>query len=194
MISTPDPLQIAALVTDVLETVGARYSIGGSMASAFAGEPRSSLDVDVVVALTPSQGEAVAAALSGEFYVDPDALRRAIDTRGTTNLIHVKSSIKIDLFVAGATPLDDALLQRRQAVTVGDPPRTMYVHTPEDILLQKLRWFRLGDEASDRQWRDVIGIVRVQGAALDGAYLREGAAILGVSDLLDRALSDPSLL
>lgn len=164
------------------------------MASAFAGEPRSSLDVDVVVELTPSQGEIVSAALSADFYVDPAALRRAIDSHGTTNLIHVKSAIKIDLFIAGATPLDAALLQRRQAVTVGDPPRMMYVHTPEDILLQKLRWFRLGDEASDRQWRDVIGIVRVQGSGLDRAYLREGAATLGVSDLLDRALSDPSLL
>lgn len=62
------------------------------------------------------------------------------------------------------------------------------MHPPEDILLQKLRWFRLGGETSDRQWRDVVGIVRVQGPSLDRRYLRDQAPALGVADLLDRAL------
>ena len=70
----------------------------------------------------------------------------------------------------------------------GDPPSPVFVHTPEDILLQKLRWFRMGGEVSDRQWRDVRGIVRVQGDRLDGAYLHRGATTLGVADLLTRAL------
>ena len=66
--------------------------------------------------------------------------------------------------------------------------RRLFVHPPEDILLQKLRWFRAGGERSDRQWRDVIGIVRVQGAGLDRGYLRVHAPALGVSDLLERVL------
>ena len=61
---------------------------------------------------------------------------------------------------------------------------------PEDILLQKLRWYRLGSETSDRQWRDVLGIVRVQAGRLDAAYLRRGATILGVEDLLTKAMSE----
>jgi hypothetical protein len=59
-----------------------------------------------------------------------------------------------------------------------------------DILLQKLRWYRRGGEVSDRQWRDIAAIVRVQGRRLDREYLRESAGILGVSDLLERALGD----
>lgn len=65
----------------------------------------------------------------------------------------------------------------------------IYVYTPEDILLQKLRWFRLGGGVSDRQWRDVRGIVAVQGNRLDRAYLRRSAIVIGVEDLLERALS-----
>ena len=71
-----------------------------------------------------------------------------------------------------------------------DPDRYLYFYTPEDVLLQKLRWYRMGGETSDRQWRDVLGIALVQGGRLDEAYLRRGAESLGVSDLLDRALGE----
>ncbi|MDE2905300.1 MAG: hypothetical protein OXQ28_04360, partial [Acidobacteriota bacterium] len=68
------------------------------------------------------------------------------------------------------------------------PDRFLYVYTPEDILLQKLRWYRLGGDVSDRQWRDILGIVLVQEHRLDEEYLRNGAHLLDVTDLLDRAL------
>ncbi len=183
-----DPLATARLVTGAIERVGARYSIGGSLASSFAGEPRSTLDVDIVTDLTPSHVQPLLSALQDEFYVSADALARAVENHGTVNLIHVATTTKVDLFVAGGTPLDAELLRRRRTVMAGDPPSAVFVHTPEDILLQKLRWFRMGGEVSDRQWRDVLGIVRVQGNRLDGAYLHQGATTLGVVDLLTRAL------
>jgi hypothetical protein len=80
-------------------------------------------------------------------------------------------------------------LQRRQEINLG-PGYTLHVHPPEDILLQKLRWYRKGGEVSDRQWRDILGIIRVQGSHLDRAYLTENAPVLGVADLLARALQD----
>jgi hypothetical protein len=97
--------------------------------------------------------------------------------------------LKVDLFVAGGTPLDAQQLTRRRLVTV-QPGIEIGVHPPEDILLQKLRWYRLGGEVSDRQWRDILGIVRVQGGRLDVDYLRRYAPVLDVADLLARALSD----
>lgn len=97
----------------------------------------------------------------------------------------------MDVFVAGGTPLDEQQLKRRQAVDVGGG-QTLYLHPPEDILLQKLRWFRKGGEVSDRQWRDILGIVRVQGDRLDRAYLSTSAPMIDVLDLLDRALREAS--
>lgn len=192
MTPTPDPLAVARLVTDLFERLGIRYSIGGSMASAFSGEPRSTLDVDIVAALLPSHVEPVVAALTSAFYLNPAALERAVASRSSSNIIHVATSVKIDIFVAGGTPLDEALLARRVAVRVGDPPVEFFVHAPEDILLQKLRCYRLGGETSDRQWRDAIGIVRTQGTRLDRAYLEVGARTLGVEDLLQRAEAGPA--
>src|SRR5207244_970961 len=116
--------------------------------------PRSTIDIDIVVDLDAGHVDAIVAALSDAFYVDAEAVRRAVRTRGRVNLIHHQTQIKVDVFVAGGTPLDQQQLRRRQRVDLGGG-RTIYVHPPEDILLQKLRWYRQGGEVSDRQWRDI---------------------------------------
>jgi hypothetical protein len=186
-----DPIAIAVSVVRVLESLGIANTVGGSIASSFAGEPRSTIDIDIVAAIATTHIPALVAALTPDFYVDAEALGRAVRNRTSTNMIHQASMLKVDLFIAGGTPLDAQQLARRQVMQVGDGD-TLGVHPPEDILLQKLRWFRMGGEVSDRQWRDVLGIVRVQAARLDLDYLRHNAPILNVTDLLDRALREGS--
>lgn len=186
-----DPLRIAALVGAVLESLGIAYSIGGSLAGSFAGEPRSTLDIDMVIELDDTKVSALFRALESEFYVDEQSLRRAVKEHATANAIHQPTSLKVDFFIAGGTPLDADLLRRRLPVTVSESDTgRIWVHSPEDILLQKLRWFRRGGELSDRQWRDVIAIVRAQGNRLDRAYLQAGAVRLDVADLLTRAIAN----
>lgn len=184
-----DPIALAIEVSRVLDSLGILHTVGGSIASSFAGEPRSTIDIDIVAAIREPDVESLVAALSADFYVDAAAVRRAVRERGTANLIHQPTQLKVDLFIAGGTPLDQRQLQRRQEVVLG-PGRRLHVHPPEDILLQKLHWYRKGGEISDRQWRDVMGIVRVQGARLDREYLDEAAPTLGVRDLLLRALRE----
>jgi hypothetical protein len=186
-----DPVRVALIVAKAVEACGVRYLVGGSLASAVSGEPRSTLDVDLVLELAENDVAPLVAALGDRFHVDADALRRAVRERSSANLIHYETSTKVDLFVAAGSALDKKQMDRRQRVRVSpDPDGWLYFYSPEDILLQKLRWYRLGNEVSDRQWRDVLAIILVQGERLDPSYLLEGAEALGVSDLLRRALSE----
>jgi hypothetical protein len=146
------------------------------------------LDVDLVVSISENDIQPFVDRLGEEFYADPDSLRRAIRDRSSTNIIHYGTSMKVDLFIVGGSVLDEQQMNRRQRVQVAtDPDRYLFFYTPEDILLQKLSWYRTGNEVSDRQWRDILGIVLVQ-SGLDDTYLRDGARKLGVVDLLDRAM------
>jgi hypothetical protein len=133
-----NPLAVALEVTRALDDLGIASTIGGSIASSYVGEPRSTIAIDIVAAIEERHVADIAAALSHRFYVDEDALRRAARDRATTNLIHQPTMIKVDLFVAGGTPLDAQQIARRRTVSLGDG-RTIAIHPPEDILLQKLR-------------------------------------------------------
>ncbi|HQX83000.1 MAG TPA: hypothetical protein PKW63_14640 [Vicinamibacterales bacterium] len=190
MSALPDPLDVAAQVSRALDGLGIPFTIGGSIASSVAGEPRSTIDIDFVVALEELHVAPLVAMLEPDFYIDADALTRAVRNRRSASAIHHGTQVKVDLFIAGGTPLDLSQIARRREVRIGG--RRLFVHPPEDILLQKLRWFRLGGEVSDRQWRDILGIVRVQGDRLDREYLEAQAPVLGVETLLEKALSTGS--
>ena len=187
MTSPIDPIAVAVLIAERLDALGIVHTIGGSIASAFAGEPRSTADIDLVAAIGDDHVAAVVAALSADFYLDEEALRRAVRDRGTVNLIHQDTQIKVDVFIAGGTPIDGQQLARRQKVQLTGG-RWLYVHPPEDILLQKLRWYVSG-QVSD-QWRDILAIVRVQGQRLDRGYVEANGDVLGVRELLARAFDE----
>ena len=186
---TDDLIDVTLAVSTALDRCGIPYTVGGSLASSLSGEPRASLDADVVVQIRPDQIDGLVNLLGDDFYADRDAIRRAVDAGSCSNLVHRPTGIKVDLFPATSF-LDHQQLLRRQLVKVTtDPDRYLYVHSPEDILLQKLHWYRLGGGTSERQWRDVVSILLVQQSRIDREYLSTVAEKIGVSHLLQRAYS-----
>jgi hypothetical protein len=118
----------------------------------------------------------------------------ALTHHGSFNLIHKSSLFKVDVFIPRARAFERARFARGQArVVSADPVRVAIISTPEDTVLAKLEWYRLGNEVSDRQWNDILGILKLQGSALDERYLATWARNLGVSDLLARAFDEAGL-
>lgn len=183
------PQEVALLVIEALEDVGAPYCVGGSLASITHGMVRNTMDADLVADIQPDQISPFVHALEGEFYIDPLSIMDAIQRRSSFNLIHLGTMFKVDIFVPKPRPFDRMQLERRQRqVIVAEPERTAWVATAEDTILAKLEWFRLGGEISERQWRDVLGVLKTQGDRIEVDYLRTWAAELAVSDLLEQAL------
>lgn len=183
-----DPVAVALEVADVLEHLKIEYVIGGSVASTLFGEPRTTMDVDFAVQLTLPRVPELCAALEAGFYVQSEAVVEAAATHSHCNLIHRRSMIKVDLYVRPAEGLYASEIARARRIRLRkDPDAFARVATAEDTLLQKLRWFRGSDGVSERQWRDVLGILKQSQEQLDLAYLERWSHELGLNDLLRRA-------
>lgn len=183
--------RITLLVAQTLERLGIPYAVGGSLASSLHGVMRSTLDVDIVADMKIEHIQPLVAALSKEFYADDEMMKDAIENRSSFNLIHYETAFKVDIFIRKLRAFDQMQLDRRRtSVIATDPEESVYVVSPEDIILSKLEWYRMGGEVSDRQWRDILGVLKVRAGELDLDYLRKWANELKVGDLLERALKE----
>lgn len=179
-------------VIAVFDALGIPYAIGGSIASSIHGIGRMTRDADVTAEPFPGrEAEFVARFDPSEYYIRLPAVREAIRDRSSFNVLHPPSGFKIDVFVRSDEPFERAAFARKVWERLPDeslPP--LAFHSAEDIILFKLRWYRLGGEVSDRQWGDVLGVLKVQADRLDDDYLDHWATELGVADLLNRARSE----
>jgi len=190
-VTDPNEIAVALVaIADAFDVLAVTWAIGGSLASAAHGEPRATNDVDVVATLTPQSARQFAAQLGEAFYADPDVAAEAARSLSSFNVIDNRSFIKIDVFIPAPGPLGAGQLDRRQLLPVFQGVRPLPILGPEDVVLQKLRWYELGGGVSDRQWRDIVSVLRIGAASIDQVYLTEVAAHGGLTTLLDRARAD----
>jgi len=186
-----DVIDVALRVAEALESVGARYFVGGSLASSLDGQPRATNDIDLVIDIPLGKLGALTAALGPDFEVDSDTLKDAVLHGRSANIFYLPQVLKIDLFGHAHGPYDEVEFSRRRPVVIRDG-RTLMVKAPEDTILRKMLWYREGGGVSERQWNDILGVARAQAGHLEMDYLRSWALRLAVNDLLELAMSEVS--
>lgn len=147
------------------------------------------MDVDLVCELQERHVAEFLSLLGSDYYASEAAIREAIRRRSCFNLIHLPTSFKVDLFINRRRPFDMEAMSRASLQRLGDD---IIVEVPvaaiEDSIISKLEWYRLSNEASERQWNDVTRLVDLAGQTLDVEYLQRAAESVGVTDLLERVL------
>lgn len=176
-------------VAEILQSLQLRFYIGGSVASSFHGALRSTMDVDLVCELTEADAPSLIDRLGDDYYASEPAIRDAIRRKSCFNLIHLPTSLKVDVFVSRGRPFDIQVLSRAQPGPLGpDETFTAPIATAEDIIVLKLEWYRLGGETSERQWDDVSRLAAILEDRVDKQYLERASELVGVGDLLRRLM------
>jgi len=184
----PDILLAVQPVIQAFEKMSIPYYIGGSIASSVYGMARATMDVDVIADLKVTHIPRLKQILKNEYYIDEDMIADAIRTNSSFNLIHLETMIKIDVFIHKEDPYAEMALQRKRKDTLEELANVeFYFSSPEDIIIAKLQWYKIGGFVSERQWLDVIGVIKVQGDLLDKKYLKRWSQKLGLSSLLKDA-------
>ncbi len=176
--------QILREVVGALDAAGISHMLAGSSASSHHGEPRSTQDVDIVIDADVSQVTRLVANLDPERFYTCDPIA-ALQARSQFTVIDTTTGWKVDLIFVKDRPFSRGEFDRRQPATVLGVQT--FLATAEDTTAAKLEWASITD--TDRQIRDVAGIVAAQGDRLDAGYLNRWAADLGVADALDRILA-----
>jgi len=186
-----EPVEVTLRVTDLFEKLGVPYLIGGSLASTLYGMVRATQDSDIVAEMRLEHLQPFLSALQDEFFMDDEMIAEAIRRNSSFNIIHRETIFKVDIFIPRPRPFLQSQLARAQRQTFAfETEVSAKFASPEDTILSKLEWYRMGGEVSDRQWGDVLGVLKTRAGELDLDYLRKWAGELEVGDLLERALEE----
>jgi len=181
-------------VANALVKFSIPYYIGGSIASSIYGMARATMDIDIVADVKLHHISLLKQELEKSYYIDEGMIKEAIQNSSSFNLIHLETVIKIDVFILKDIPYQQNALARKIKDTLEDDIKTeFYFSSPEDIIISKIQWYELGGKVSERQWLDVIGVIKIQGDSLDKNYLQVWAKKLEIYELLKNAFNDAEI-
>ncbi|MCU0571273.1 MAG: hypothetical protein MUF49_32495, partial [Oculatellaceae cyanobacterium Prado106] len=182
-----DSISLAQTLHPIFEAADLPYYISGGVASSIHGEARSTRDLDLVIQIQEDQVEALVTALrSAGFYCPDGAVEEVKSFRSKLlNITHTETIANADLYVMEPSPFSQSQMARRRLLPL-DGQAGFWLISAEDLILQKLLWRR--NSTSEKQWRDILGVLKVQTTLLDYAYLLEWAEQLRILDALNQAL------
>ena len=168
---------VFARIKSALDSAGIPFMLSGSFASAVYGVPRSTQDIDFVIAATASQLRTLIQALpSDQYYADLDAALEAHERRSLFNVIDSATGWKIDFIIRKSRAFSEEEFGRRRLLDIEGT--SLFVASAEDVIIAKLEWSKLSK--SQRQLEDVAAILRVRFERLDHSYLEKWIAELGL--------------
>jgi len=152
---------------------------------------RTTQDSDIVAEMRTEHIKIFVSLLNAVFYIDEEMITEAIQRNSSFNIIHRDTMFKVDVFIPKSRPFLQSQMvhARRQTFNLGTEISALF-SSPEDSILSKMEWYRMGGEVSDRQWRDILGVLKTCSGEIDLEYLRTWAKKLKISDLLDRSLKE----
>lgn len=191
----PEIIETIAPVVKAFEELGIRYYITGSVASSIYGRPRSTVDIDMVADIIFIKVHPLVAILCASFYIDEKMILEAIQRHSSFNLIHLETMLKIDIFVAENSSFEQGTFERRKHdfLELNKTSHRFYIASAEDVILNKLRWFKSGGGVARQQWNDVLSILRVQKNSVDLEYLQRWAKNLKIYNLLEKAIQEAGI-
>jgi hypothetical protein len=185
-----DSISLAIQLQAIFADLEIPHYINSGVAAATYGEPRTTRDLDIVISLPLTQLDAMVQCLENEGFYMPGVEDIRSGQLQTLGITHQETIARADLMLAGTSAFDQVQFNRRRAIDI--PGRgTLYLASPEDIILNKLRW---GEQSqSEKQWRDVLGILKVQDQTLDFNYLAQQAEVLKLTSMLIQAMTEAGL-
>ena len=178
-----EELEVLKIVAERLRRAGIAYMVTGSVAMNHDAVPRMTRDIDLVVELSATDVDRVCQLFEGDFYVDSQAIHRAVEDPATFNMIHTALVVKVDVVVRKDTEYRRTEFARRRRLTIEG--HELFVVAPEDLILSKLDWAR--ESRSALQLADVRNLAESV-TDLDRQYLTEWMERLGLSVLYREAM------
>ncbi|PNW51296.1 UNVERIFIED_CONTAM: hypothetical protein BEN50_10830 [Euhalothece sp. KZN 001] len=192
-----DPIELAALVGQIFDRLEIPYFVSGGLASSILGETRTTIDADIAILMSDKRLiPQLIEIMQTDFYISEIAVEDALNNRASSfNIIHLQSALKADIYPIRDNDLfRQSAIARRQKINLVDSPELSFnICTAEDIVLQKLIWYQTTGQISQKQWRDILGVLKLQGERLDFQYMRYWSEALRIVQLLENACDESGL-
>jgi hypothetical protein len=184
--------ELLTKIIRTLDAIAVDYMVTGSVASSFQGEPRSTHDIDIVIAI---EGRDIPSLLKSfpppDYHLDEESIRDAMATRNMFNLIDVRGGDKVDFWLLTDDPFDRSRFSRkREENFLG---MKVKMSSPEDSILKKLHWAQLSG-GSEKQFTDALRVYEVQAKHLDLSYIDSWAQTLSVVSLWERIKNEAQVM